>query len=330
MSSGRLGEEAADRDGERRLAAEDARVRGAVQRREIEDRAGHPGALGEERPPLLAEHLTGADQLHREARPRHAARTAGVDHVLEEGRVAEQDGLLEHRGEALDDAQDVGLHVARRHREDRVAAAGEVTAARGGEHAADPGSERKADDRERRALVGAERVDEHLLEPGRDRDLVGDRTRPEPRLAGRARRDRDRVAAGERPAAAARRQRMAVDVALLGDEWQAREVVGVDDRRGVDAVLGEEGAIRGHLARAIVEKLERARRRVAARAQPVVEGLAMEGVERGAEAVATGVVEHADDDSAPRRQHRARAVQPAGRGSQMEGNAVTASCSMPC
>ena len=57
--------------------------------------------------PLLAEHLPGQHQLHvqgAQSRPGQA----GVDHILDERRVAEQDHLVEGRPELPHHAEDLG------------------------------------------------------------------------------------------------------------------------------------------------------------------------------------------------------------------------------
>jgi hypothetical protein len=77
----------------------------------------------------------------------------GVDHVLDERRVAEQDDPVEVRPELRQDTQDLTLVVARRDHRDRVALGREVPHTRGGEQAAHPGAQREAHHGEGAAYV---------------------------------------------------------------------------------------------------------------------------------------------------------------------------------
>ena len=114
---------------ERGLVAQDARVGGAVQRRGIEQRRRRARALADQRAPLLGEDLAGHDQLRRAGRPGEPVGQTRVDHVLQEGRIAEQHDLLEGGAELAHDAQDLGDVVAGSDDRDRIAARGEVAAA---------------------------------------------------------------------------------------------------------------------------------------------------------------------------------------------------------
>ena len=80
--------------------------------------------------PLLAEYLPGQHQLDRVPGPVQARGDPGVDHVLDERRIAQQHGLLAVRGEFGDHPQDLGLVVARGDHRDRVALRGQVAACR--------------------------------------------------------------------------------------------------------------------------------------------------------------------------------------------------------
>ncbi len=90
--------------------------------------------------------------------------------------------------------------------EEQGALGGQVPAAGGGVHPADPGAEREADDSEGEAGIGMETIVKYLLEAYRDRKLIGNETRPKRRRAGRTRRDGDHVASIQAPLPAKRRE----------------------------------------------------------------------------------------------------------------------------
>jgi hypothetical protein len=113
--------------------------------------------------------------------------TPGIDHFLQERWIAEQHGLLELRRQALHNAQDLVDLVTGCSGDDRITLRREMPHARAGEHAADPGAEREADDGQRALFMRAESVAEYLLEAHRDRELVGLGARPEGRLSRGAR-----------------------------------------------------------------------------------------------------------------------------------------------
>jgi hypothetical protein len=154
-----------------------------------------------------------------------------------------------------------------------------------GEHAADPGAEREADHGERGPVVGVEAVAEHLLEPAGDRELVGQRARPERGLAGGPRGHGDHVACREVAVAAQLGQRVAAKIFGLGHEWQAAPVIGAAHRCRLDAALPQERGVGGNAGRSAVEHGEQRRHRICARPfveQPVEVGLdeALDGRER--------------------------------------------------
>ncbi len=110
---GPASQEPPDRHAERRLVAEHASVRGAVQRRGVEIGSGHPGTDANQITPFLAEHLTGEYQLDRVARPVHTSGQAAVDHVFDERRVPQQHHLVDMPAQLGYHPQDLGLVVAR-------------------------------------------------------------------------------------------------------------------------------------------------------------------------------------------------------------------------
>src|SRR5690242_8121306 len=120
--------------------------------------------------------------------------------------------------------------------------------------------------------MGAKGVAEHLLEARRDRELVFLGARPERRLAGRARRDREEVRAGQLPAEDQFIEREATIVVLLIEQGQAREIHRRSHRSRIDLLLGQQRAIGGDIARNGAEQIERLARTVAGLAglqQPV-------------------------------------------------------------
>ena len=127
--------------------------------------------------------------------------------------------------------------------DDRVALGGQVAAAGRRVHPADPRAEREADDGQRRLAVRLEAVVEDLLEPGRDRQLVGERARPERRLAGRARRERRACRSPQSAVPAEVGERVPAEVALLRRQRHVGEIVGSPDRGGVDTVVTQEVAV---------------------------------------------------------------------------------------
>lgn len=250
--AGAGGQETADADRQRGLVAQDARVGGAVQGGDAPHRVGDAGPLGDQRAPLLAEHLARGDQLDVPLRP---GQVLAVDDVLQERRITEQHDLVEVRGQLGQHPRDLPPVGARGDHGDRVTALGQVTAAPEGEQAADPGAEREADHGERPALQGLEGVPEHLLEPLGDDPLVARRARPERRRAGGAGRDGDHVPDHAVPAQVG--QRVPQGVGVLRGHGQAGEVVQRGDLLRVHPLLGEEPAVGGHGARHLVEELNR-------------------------------------------------------------------------
>ena len=244
---GMVGEEAADVDGERRLVRQHAGIGGAVERGDVIAGIGRAEAPADEAAPFLAEDLAGGHQPGLELCPIDAGRRPAVDDILEIGRIAQEHDLVEDRAELRQDAVDLGLVHAGRQGHERIALGGEMAAAGQREQPADPASEREADDGQGAPLMGREAVLEHLLEAHRDGELVGDETRPEGGGAGGAGTQRHGVA-GLQPAAGDELgQRVALDIIGLGEKGQARQIGGLADRRRIDAVLGQEEPIGGHL-----------------------------------------------------------------------------------
>ena len=256
------GQEPADADRQRCLGAEYAGVGGAVQRRRVVARAPRPGPLPDQVAPFLAEHLSGQHQPDRVPRPVQARSGPGIDHVLDERRVAKQHGLVAVRGELRDHPQDLRLVVAGGHHRDRVALRGQVADAGQRVQPAHPGSEREADHGQGRALGGREAAGKHLLKPRRHSQLVGNGAGPERRLPGRAGRHRDHIAAVQPPLTAQVGQRVAAVVILLGQQRQPLEVRERADLTGVDAVLTQKRAVRGHRGRDLVKQLDHPRARI--------------------------------------------------------------------
>src|SRR5262245_3108337 len=132
---------------------------------------------------------------------------------------------------------------------------------------AEPRPQRETDHREGGAGVGVEAVVENLLEAGGDRDFIRGKSRPERGCAGGAGRNRDKVAALEAAFPAEVRERVALDVVLLGHRRDLVEIGDRPDLLRIDVPILQEGLVGRHSRGDGVEQLDRgllrARRKMA-------------------------------------------------------------------
>lgn len=135
----------------------------------------------------------------------------------------------------------------------------------GGVHAAHPGTQSEADDRQGTVFIGMEAVVKDLLETHCNGQLVAHEPRPKAGISRGAGRNGDHVAAFEAPAPAQLGQRMTSQVILFADEWQAAKIVRGLDRARIDVVCRQKRSVGGHRLGHLAEKGKGRLRGVSAR-----------------------------------------------------------------